>query len=88
VYSLTLTSDERQAFDWVANRYNSGQVADLLSDCLPEHREWDDDGEITFDIPEHVAWQINELAEQEGYLWPCFAPDLVEKLNELCWGIV
>ena len=30
MYSLTLTADERQAFDWVGDRYNSGKVADLL----------------------------------------------------------
>ena len=58
---------ERQAFDWVGDRYNSGKVSDLLLDCLPEDGEWSDDGDITFDIPEHVAWQINELAEEEGY---------------------
>jgi hypothetical protein len=85
---LTLTSDERRAFDWIGTRYNSGKVADLLSDCLPEGREWSDDGDITFEIPEHVAWEINELADAEGYSWACFAPSLTEKLNELCWGIV
>jgi hypothetical protein len=41
-----------------------------------DNREWDDDGDITFRIPEHVAWEINELAEEEGYSWACFAPAL------------
>ena len=88
MYSLTLTADERQAFDWVGDRYNSGKVADLLLDLVPEDREWGGDGEITFDIPENVAWQINDLAKEEGYSWSCFAPDLAEKFNELCWSIV
>jgi hypothetical protein len=88
MYSLSLTSDERQAFDWVGSRYNSGKVADLLLDCMPEDREWSDDGDISFDLPEAIAWEINQLAEKEGYSWPCFGRDLVEKLNELCWGIV
>ncbi len=88
MYTLTLTADERRAFDWVGDRYNSGKVADLLTDCLPEDREWGDDGDITFHIPEHVAWEINELAEDEDYAWACFAPALVAKLNDLCWGIV
>ena len=88
MYSLTLTSDERQAFDWVGDRYNSGKVADLLLDCLPEDCEWSDDGEITFDIPEAIAWEINKFAEDEGHSWACFAQELVEKLNELCWSIV
>ena len=38
MYTLTLTADERRAFDWVGDRYNSGKVADLLSDCIPEDR--------------------------------------------------
>jgi hypothetical protein len=62
MYSLTLTADERRAFDWVGDRYNSGKVAELLMDCFPDDREWDDDGAITFQIPEHVAWEIKELA--------------------------
>ena len=74
MYTLTLTADERRAFDWVGSRYNSGKVADLLSDCLPEDREWSDEGDISFVIPEHVAWEINELAEEEDYSWACFAP--------------
>ena len=64
------------------------KVADLLSDCIPEDREWSDDGDITFTIPEHVAWEINELAEEEHYSWACLAPSLAGKLNDLCWGIV
>ena len=44
MYSLTMTADERQAFDWVCSRYNSGKVARLLHDCIPENREWGDDG--------------------------------------------
>ena len=88
MYSLTLTSEERQAFDWVGSRYNSGKVAKLLTDFMPEDQEWGDDTAITFQIPEHVAWQINELAEAEDYSWACFAPDLAEKMNDFCWGII
>jgi hypothetical protein len=88
MYTLTLTSDERQAFDWVGSRYNSGQVADLLLNLIPDDREWGDETDIIFEIPEFIAWQINDLAEAEDYSWGCFAPDLTEKLNELCWGIV
>ena len=88
MHSLTLTADERRAFDWVGSRYNSGKVADLLLDCLPKNREWGDDADITFTIPEYVAWEINELAQEEDYSWACFAPALVSKLNDLCWGIV
>ena len=31
MYVLTLTADERRAFDWVGSRYNSGKVAYLLT---------------------------------------------------------
>jgi hypothetical protein len=88
MYILSLTANERQAFDWVGERYNSGKVADLLLECVPKDREWGDNCDITFTIPEHIAWQINELAEEESYSWACFAPDLAEKLNELCRSIV
>jgi hypothetical protein len=88
MYTLTLTADERRAFDWVGHRHNSGKVADLLMGGIPENREWDDDGDITFQIPEHVAWEIDELAEEEGYSWACFYPALATKLNDFCRGIV
>jgi len=88
MYVLNLTADERRAFDWVGDRYNSGKVARLLIDRLPEDREWSDDADITFHIPEHVAWEINEFAQAEDYSWACFAPALAAKLSNLCWGIV
>jgi hypothetical protein len=34
-----------------------------------------------------MAWEIDELAEQEGYSWACFAPALAAKLNDFCRGI-
>ena len=57
-------------------------------DCMPENREWDDDGAITFQMRERIAWEINELAEEEDYSWACFAPALSAKLNDFCWRIV
>jgi hypothetical protein len=58
-----------------------------LIGCIPEEREWSEDGDITFLIPEHVAWEINELAEEECYSRACFAPALAGKLNGFCWSI-
>lgn len=87
-YTLTLTTDERAAFDWVGMRYNAGDVANLLYELVPVDQEWDDSNDITFNIPEHVAWEIYQLAEEEDFLWPCFAPDLVDKLQDFLWGIV
>jgi hypothetical protein len=51
---------------------------------MPVERAWDDGGDITLGIPEDVAQQIRDLAEQQDYLWPGFAPSLAAKLNDLC----
>jgi hypothetical protein len=89
MYTLTLTRDERRAFDWVGDRYNAGRVAELLIGCITEGQpEWDEDGDITFAIPEHVAWEIQDLAEEEDHSWPCFSAELANRLNALCWSIV
>ena len=63
MYSVIPTPTERRAFDWVGKHYNSGKVADLLIGCIPEDREWGDQRDIAFLIPERVAWEIKELAE-------------------------
>jgi hypothetical protein len=88
MYKLRLTKEEREAFDWVGNRYAAGDVARLLLGCMSEDAAWDDEVEIVFTVPEHVAWEINRLAEEEEYLWPCFASDLARKLNDFCQAIV
>lgn len=88
MYRITLTQDERSAFDWVGHRYCAGNVASLLLDCIPADSAWDDEGEIAFVVPENVAWEIRDLAEQEEYAWPCFADDLKAKLNTFCQSIV
>jgi len=88
MYSLMLTAEERRALDWVGDRYNSGKVAEILLDCIAEDRAWSDDGDITFPIPEHIAWEICDLAEEENFSWACFTPPLVSKLNDLCCSIV
>lgn len=95
MYTLTLTKAEREAFDWVGDRYATGnEVAELLCDCIPDGIEWGDDGDwncdkdVEFKIPEHIAWQIKELAEEEKYLWPCFSPELTRKMNGLVERIV
>lgn len=89
MYQLTLTSDERKAFDWVGHRYDTGDdVAMRLRQCLAECHEWDDAGDITFSIPENVAWEINERSEMEDNLWPCFADELTAKMQAFCDSIV
>ena len=86
MFELTLTAQERRAFDWVGDRYNAGEVARILYDYVPEDREWSDDGDITFEIPRRDAREINLLASKEepSYSWPCFSDRLTSKMNEFC----
>lgn len=88
MYTLTLTSSERKAFDWVGYRYAAGFIQTALTECLPEDSAWDDEGDITFQIPEHIAWEIDELAKEEDYTFPCFASDLRHKMQDFCNSIV
>jgi len=86
-YKLTLTHDERQAIDWVGNRYAHGDELGLLLREWTE-AEWDDEHDITFVLPEHVAWWIQDIGEEEEYRWTCFAPSFVHKLDQFVAGIV
>lgn len=88
MYSLTLTKAEREAFDWIGDRYAAGAVATVLTDCLSPDDCWDQDGDVTFPIPEHKAWEIKNLAEEEQCSWPCFPPELSAKMNDFIAGIV
>ena len=80
MYRLTLTDAERAAIDWVGYRYRHGdELFGLLLQCVttPEGAEWEEPGDITFHVPEHVAWRIGEIVN-EGL--DCFADELVSKL--------
>lgn len=92
MYSLTLSKSERDAIDWVGGRYTNGEnLYHLLwvhSDCSPSDADWDYDGHLTFDVPEHVAWQIRVNAESEDGFWPCFAPELAQKMQQFVDSIV
>ena len=88
-YTLTLTKQERRAFDFVGDSYNAHDVARLLRlHCCPDYLEWSGDYNITFTIPEHIAWQICELAEEEDNLWPCFSDDLNAKMVAFTEAVV
>lgn len=91
MYTLTLTLAERKAIDWVGHRYTNGDdLFHLLWGCENNNpdADWDYDGPITFNVPEHVAWQINENAQSEDGFWPCFASELAQKMQAFCDAIV
>lgn len=84
-YELVLTPDERNAIHWVDGRYWCGyDFYMLLLDCEWEG-EWDDDTDITFKIPEHVAWEIRDGIMENGI--DCFCPEFERKLYEFCDGV-
>lgn len=96
MYSLTLTRNERRAIDWVGHRHSNGNdLADLLCQCEQKtspgyegELDWNEGEDITFFVPEHIAWQIAENAESEDGLWPCFAKELANKMQAFVDGIV
>ncbi len=88
-YTLTLSWPERQAFDWLGDRYGTGEpIASILRGCLPDDVGWTQPGDITFLVPEHEAWLIAARAWEEGDLWPCFAPRLATKMTDFTSSIV
>lgn len=89
MYQLTLTRSDRDAFDFNGYRYNNGDLMrEVLTDCMAPDQEWSDDGDITFDIPEHLAWRIDELAREEEYMFTCFDYELTQKMMDFIGQIV
>jgi len=98
MYELTLTRQERDAIDWVGYRYSNGDdLYTLLCKCdyKSEHKTssaWDSKSDITFLVPEYIAWEIAENAEKEDgdyvYNFPCFAHALANKLRLFCENLV
>lgn len=91
MYRLLLTSAERRAIDWVGNRYSNGDcLYHLLSRCdqEPADVDWSGAEDIVFLVSEPAAWSIGEIADDCWHEWPCFAPELVEKLEVFLAGVV
>ncbi len=86
-YTLTLSSADRSAIDWVGGRYAHG---DELSRLLTTHGvwngDWDDDGDIVFRMPEHVAWHVADIINES--MLDCFNGELCEKLRTFADRIV
>ena len=88
-YTLTLSWPERRAFDWLGDRYGTGEpIAVTLRGCLPDDAEWTQPGDITFLIPEHEAWLLAARAWAEDSPWPGFAPALASKMTAFTSSLV
>lgn len=89
MYTLTLTRDERKAIEWIGNRYRHGtelyECLWLGSDDGLEDGDWDSDKDVTFRVPEAMAWEICEIIE-EGLT--CFGPELRTKLHSFAEKVV
>lgn len=91
MYNLLLTPHERKDIDWVNTSYPHGNsLRDLLMGCKNEYEKskWWSHEEITFTIPESVAWEIVLIGEACEYRWHCFTPSLSLKLTNFCLSIV
>ena len=87
MYHLTLTFSERQAIDWVGYRYSHGDTFyKILVECIPGDVEWSDVVDITFDIPENKAWEMQELLWDSQF--ECFSEELASKLVQFMGSIV
>jgi hypothetical protein len=76
-YTLTLDANHRRAIDRIGNRYRHGNdLASILIGCLTNDQEWDSNDDIEFDIPEHMAWGIMDIAEECEHRWDCFDREL------------
>lgn len=99
MYVLTLSLGERKAFDWVGDRYPTGSDwRELLVSAwnagnpdseLSGDELWTEPGEMTFRVPESVAWELAEAAgEAADRSFPCFSRELAEKCHNFCDSIV
>ena len=90
MYRLTLTSEERNAIDWIGYRYDHGDNLYLaLAGALTSPDvDWDFAGDITFICSESIAWAIKEIGEACGYLWDCFSKELAGKLTKFCMRVI
>lgn len=92
MYTLTLTHDERKAIDWIGHRYAHGDYLRRMLDdssvvrynvpfnITEEDIFWDIEHEITFNIPEHIAWEIRDIVYSNGCSLECFSDELKAKL--------
>lgn len=93
MYKLILTRSERDAIDWIGNRYPHGDDLFRLlwveCDCRRvDNNElaeaWDERGEFEFSMTKDIWQRIRDIRAQDAGDWTCFAPALKDKLNQFC----
>ena len=88
MYKLTLTTDERREIDFVGGRYPHGHdLFKLLMSCDFEN-DWDSEGDVTFTMPEHIAWAIGELAHEGEHQWALFSLETASKMEVFLMQVV
>lgn len=80
------------AIDWIGSRYRHGwelyHCLWVQSKAIPDNVDWDDEKDITFSVPENVAWKIRDIGEECQYRWDCFSINLASHLSHFCENIV
>lgn len=88
MYQLTLTCHERQAIDWIGDRYDHGTKLFQVLINSDHTIEWDSTEDVTFTLKEHEAWQIKDIADACEHRWDCFSHKFAKKLDEFIWSII
>ena len=92
MYFMTLTKDDRQAIDWIGDRYSHG--SDLKKILESEEvktspdADWESDLDITYHLPEYKAWELKEIVEEGNLDCINLGSNLAQQLTQLILSIV
>jgi hypothetical protein len=82
MYELKLTGKEVEILDWLVAR---GYFPEVLFDEMYLEENEDEpiaDRESTYIIPEHAAWSLVDMRDDEAYL-SCLGEPLLSKILDL-----
>ncbi len=92
MYSITLNKNDRQAIDWIGDRYSHGSdLKQILEseDVKPSPDEpWESGQEITYRLPEYKAWELKEIVEEGNLDCINLGSNLAQELTRLVSSIV
>lgn len=92
MYFMTLTKSDRQAIDWIGDRYSHGSDLKKILEseevkATPD-QPWDSDLAITYHLPEYKAWELQEIVEEGNLDCINLASNLAQQLTQLILSIV